>query len=264
MTADATASSPPSRQPGRRSHREGAFFHMTITSSDNPAIKELKRLQSSHARSRADVFAAEGEDLIEMAAANGWKPERVLVREGCGLDGEEVEAELLDSVSSLGSGTRAIGIFTKAYVPEVTSGLLVHLAGLSDPGNVGTIIRSAHALGATGVSLGPETADPFGPKAVRASMGSVFAVPLHTGVAVSELPGRKVALAGGEATSVRVLPEGDLVLIVGSERAGLDPKTLELSDLIWSIPMADGAESLNAAVAVSIALHAANRIPGNA
>ncbi|CAB4881505.1 MAG: hypothetical protein F2799_07405 [Actinobacteria bacterium] len=237
---------------------------MTITSSDNPAIKELKRLQSSHARSRADVFVAEGEDLIEMAAANGWKPERVLVREGCGLDGEEVEADLLDSVSSLGSGTRAIGIFTKSYVPEVTSGLLVHLAGLSDPGNVGTIIRSAHALGATGVSLGPETADPFGPKAVRASMGSVFGVPLHSGKGLFDLPGIKVALAGGSPSIGAPLPSGNLVLIVGSERTGLDAETLELSDLIWSIPMADGAESLNAAVAVSIALHAANRIPRNA
>ena len=223
---------------------------MTITSSDNPAIKELKRLQSSHARSRADVFVAEGEDLIEMAAANGWKPERVLVREGCGLDGEEVEADLLDSVSSLGSGTRAIGIFTKSYVPEVTSGLLVHLAGLSDPGNVGTIIRSAHALGATGVSLGPETADPFGPKAVRASMGSVFGVPLHSGKGLFDLPGIKVALAGGSPSIGAPLPSGNLVLIVGSERSGLDAETLELSDLIWSIPMADGAESLNAAVAV--------------
>ncbi len=231
---------------------------MTITSSDNKWIKELRKLSSSHGRGKSSLFAAEGEDLVEAALNSGWEPEIVLVREGAGLTGEEVTADLLDEVSAIGSGTRAIGIFQRRDAELPAGGLLVHLCGVRDPGNVGTIIRSAHALGAQAVSLGDSSADPFSHKAVRASMGSVFSIPVVTGTSIEELPGQIVGLsAGGEDSD---LPDGDITLVVGSEREGLTAEVEAACDLLWSIPMAGGAESLNASVAASIALYAANRI----
>ena len=233
---------------------------MTITSSDNQWIKELRRLATSHGRGKSSLFAAEGEDLVSAALSAGWVAKAVLVREGSELGGDEVEAELLDSVSTLGSGTRMIGIFERTFAASPTAGLIVHLCGVKDPGNVGTIIRSAHALGASCVSLGPDSGDPFSGKAVRASMGSVFAVPVLEDWPVGDLPGLLVGLTGkGE---VGPIPDGDLTLVVGSERDGLPAEVLAACDLLWAIPMAPGAESLNASVAASVALYAANRMLG--
>ena len=90
--------------------------------------------------------------------------------------GEDVEPDLLDAVSTLGSGTRVIGVYKQRWA-EPAGDVLVYLHGVEDPGNVGTIIRSAHALADATVVLGPGTADPYSPKAVRASMGSIFSAP---------------------------------------------------------------------------------------
>ena len=90
--------------------------------------------------------------------------------------GQDVEPELLDRVSQLGSGTRVIGVYRQRWA-EPGGELSVALHGVGDPGNVGTVIRSAHALADGPVIIGPGTADPYGPKAVRAAMGSVFARP---------------------------------------------------------------------------------------
>ena len=231
---------------------------MTITSSDNKWIKELRKLSSAHGRGKSTLFAAEGEDLIEVALAAGWDPQVVLVREGSGLEGEEVDAGLLDSAAGLSSGTRAVALFERPASKPLEAGLCVHLCGLKDPGNVGTIIRSAHALGATSISVGDGSADPFSHKAVRASMGSVFAIPINIGAQISDLPGFLVGLAAsGEAGTI---PEGDITLVIGAEREGLPAEVEAACDLLWGIPMAEGAESLNAAAAASVALYAANRI----
>jgi TrmH family RNA methyltransferase len=233
-----------------------------ITSPDNPALKEVRRLRAAPARARSGLFAAEGEDLLAAADSNGWQPVRRLVAAGSGLPGEEVEPELLASVSSLGSGTRAIGVFRRSFSQLPSAGMRVHLHGLSDPGNVGTCIRSAHALGAVGVGIGPGTADPFGPKAVRASMGSIFALPVAEVEDPLALPGPKIALVahgGGPDLPDRV---ADPVVVVGSERDGLPGSVAGGSDFRWTIPITEGAESLNAAAACAIALHAVNRISG--
>ena len=232
-----------------------------ITSPDNPALKDIRKLRSSSARSKQGLFVAEGEDLLAAADAGGWKPVRRLCAAGSGLDGIETAQHLLDSVSLLGSGTRTIAVYERKLSGVPAAGLIVHLHGLSDPGNVGTCIRSAHALGATGVSLGPETADPFGPKAVRASMGSVFALPLSQCSDPLELRGTKVALAtrGGKRPSNGLA--GPSVLLVGSERDGLPRKLIDGADILWTFELDEGAESLNAASACSIALHVANRMP---
>src|SRR3954467_8230287 len=137
-----------------------------ITSKDNAQLKTIRKLLSKR---RDGLFVAEGEDLIEAAAAAGWEPV-ILLRAGV-----DVEADLMPS--GLGSGSRVVGVYEERWVEPGGADLAVYLHGVHDPGNVGTIIRSAHALADGPVILGPECADPYGPKAVRASMGSVFARP---------------------------------------------------------------------------------------
>ena len=164
-----------------------------ITSKDNPKLKQVHRLARRAQRERAGLFVAEGEDLLEAADAAGWSTVERYCAAGSGLVGEEVEADLLARVSSLGSGTRALAVYDERWADAPAGPLCVYLHGVRDPGNVGAVLRSALAFGASAVVLGPDCADPFGPKAVRASMGAVFSVPLAR-ADVSGLPGERVAL----------------------------------------------------------------------
>src|ERR687893_183461 len=151
---------------------------MPITSPNNEQLKEVRKLAGRKWRDKTRTFVAEGEDLIDAAAAAGWEPEQLMTAAGSGLPGEEVAPHLLKQVSQLGSGARAIAIYPQRWAPAPAGPVCVALWGVNDPGNVGTVLRSALAFGAGSVALGPGTADPFGPKAVRASMGAVFSVPV--------------------------------------------------------------------------------------
>jgi TrmH family RNA methyltransferase len=230
-----------------------------ITSRDNSQLKQIHKLQRKKERDATGLFAAEGEDLVAAAEAAGWAPE-ILLRAG-----EDVEPELLDRVSSLGSGARVIGVYRQRW-SEPVGDVSVYLHGVGDPGNVGTVIRAAHALCDGPVILGPGSADPFGPKAVRASMGSVFARP-PARAAFAELPGFKLALDGeaertlGEAVSALAVATGaadrpSVVLCVGAERGGLSDPLLHAAHAVGRIPIAgDGPDSLNAAMAATIGLY---------
>ncbi len=231
-----------------------------ITAPDNSQLKLIRKLQRKKARDESGLFVAEGEDLIAAARVHGFEPEVLL------WSGDDVEPDLLDRVSTLGSGSRVIGVYPKRF-SEPGGRLSVFLHGVSDPGNVGTIIRSAHALSDGPVILGPGCADPFSPKAVRASMGSLFARP-PARAGLSELPGATVALDSmapdtiGDAADVLSEP---VVLLVGAEREGLPPEVAEGADVRARIALRDGGpESLNAAMAATIGLHElGNRIFAN-
>jgi len=222
-----------------------------ITSPHNEQLKTIRKLQAKRHRERTGLFAAEGEDLVDAAAAAGWSPEAVL---RAGLD---VEPELLDAVSSLGSGTGAVGVYRQRF-SEPDGLLSVYLDGVGDPGNVGAVIRAAHALCDGPVVLGPGCADPYSPKAVRASMGSVFARP-PAQAGFDELSGARVALdPAASATLADVELAPPLVLCLGAEREGLRPEVLEAADARARIPVrADGPESLGVAAAAAIALYEA-------
>src|SRR5215208_4481195 len=198
---------------------------MTITSPNNEQLKEVRKLAGRKWRDKLRQFVAEGEDLLEAADAAGWEPLARLVAEGSGLDGEEVAPHLLAQVSQLGSGTRALGVYGQRWAPAPVGPLCVALWGVNDPGNVGTVLRSALAFGAGSVALGPGTADPYGPKAVRASMGSLFSVPVARVREPAELPGRRIALVAHKGSDLAIQHRDaglqDLTLVVGAEREGL-------------------------------------------
>lgn len=171
----------------------------TITSPHNPRLKELRKLQRRRERERSGRFLAEGEDLIDAAIAAG-KPAlagyRTAGTEIGGAGFEDVDKGVMAGLSTLGSGTRAIGVYEQCFAKPVGP-LCIYLHGVGDPGNVGTVLRSALAFGASCVALGPDCADPHSPKAVRASMGAIFAVGLARVSDVGELPGTRVALLAG-------------------------------------------------------------------
>jgi TrmH family RNA methyltransferase len=225
---------------------------MTITSTHNEKLKEIRRLARRRVRSEHGRFVAEGEDLVAAAAAAGWSPLVLLAAAGSGLEGEEVEGSLLAGVSSLGSGTRQLGVYESRWA-HPAGPLCVALWGVGDPGNVGTILRSALAFGAASVVLGPGCADPFGPKAVRASMGAVFAVPVARVERVEELPGERVALVAGDGGALAGPAAGETTIVVGAERDGLPADVVAACDRVAHIPIA--SESLNAAMAATVALY---------
>jgi TrmH family RNA methyltransferase len=230
-----------------------------ITSPHNEQLKTIRKLtQRRRWREQAGRFVAEGEDLLAAADAAGWEPVERYCAAGSGLDGVEVEPKLLAAASGLGSGTRTLAVYAERWVPAPVGPLCVYLHGVHDPGNVGTILRSADAFGASSVAIGPGTADPFGPRAVRASMGAVFAVPLARAADTGELPGETVALAAGQGRPVRELVLGELSLLIGSERDGLPDDVLKAADHIAHIPIA--SHSLNAAMAATVALYEASRM----
>ncbi|MEA2246123.1 MAG: methyltransferase, TrmH family [Solirubrobacteraceae bacterium] len=217
-----------------------------ITSPQNEKLKEVRRLQ----RRRGDRFVAEGEDLVEAAQAAGWPAVYHLEA------GVDVEADLLADVSALGSGTRVLAVYDRRWSKPVGP-LCVALWGVRDPGNVGTVLRSALAFGADSVAFGPDCADPYGPKAVRASMGAIFAVPVAKVRSVDELPGRRIALAARAGEALQGPIDQPATIVVGSEREGVPADVLAACDQVAHIPIL--SESLNAAVAASIALYEATR-----
>ena len=225
-----------------------------IASPHNEKLKLVRKLRERKHREREGLFATEGEDLVEAGLAAGAEPRTVLVAAGSGLaerlGGEEVEPELLAAASALGSGTRAIAVWPLRWAERAEAPCL-YLHGVGDPGNVGTIVRTARSLLGGSVALGPGCADPFGPKAVRASMGAVFAQPLLR-AGVEETPAPRAALVAHGGDGLEALA-GAATLCLGAEREGLPGAVLDACEARVTIPLRPGAESLNVAAAAAIA-----------
>jgi TrmH family RNA methyltransferase len=225
-----------------------------ITSSHNEALKEIRKLAGRRWRDKLGEFVAEGEDLLEAADAAGWHASARYAATGSRLPGIPVASHVLAEVSQLGSGTRALAVYPQRWSAAVGP-RCVALWGVGDPGNVGTVIRSALAFGASSVAVGPGSADPYGHKAVRASMGALFSVPVARVRTLSELPGRRVALVAREGVPLGELAAAeDLTLVVGAEREGLSRDVVAACDDVAHIPIAH-ADSLNAAMAATVALY---------
>jgi RNA methyltransferase, TrmH family len=205
--------------------------------------RTVSRLQDRRWRDKLGLFVVEGEDLVDAA---GVEPVELLVA------GENVEPELLAGVSTLAHPARVIAVHRREDLPRGTRPVTLALWHVADPGNVGTLVRAADAFGA-GVALSAGCADPTGPKALRASTGSIFRVPVG---GFDEPAGRRVALVshGGEPLADVDL-SGEVVLVLGAEREGLPEDVLARCDARATIPIAGGAESLNVAMAGTVALY---------
>jgi TrmH family RNA methyltransferase len=231
-----------------------------ITSPANPRLKLVRRLHERRARARLGLFAVEGEDLVTAGLDAGLEPVEALVdAERPALlerlaAAEEVEPRLLAEVSSLGHPPRVLAVFRRDDLPHDVAARATGLAlwRVADPGNIGTLLRAADAFGAY-LALSAGCADPTGAKALRASAGAVFRVPT---CAFDAAPGRRVALATrGAQALAEVELDGQVVFVLGAEREGLPPEVVAACEAAASIPLAADAESLNVAMAGTIALY---------
>jgi TrmH family RNA methyltransferase len=219
-----------------------------ITSRDNDRLKLVRKLAERRWRDKLGLFAAEGEDLVHAAHAAGVEPVELLVA------GETIEPALLAEVSTLAHPPRVIGIYAGDALPRGSRDLVLALWRVADPGNIGTLFRAADAFGAS-LALSAGCADATGPKALRASAGAAFRVPTSD---FDDAPGRRVALVahGGEPLRAVVEPT---TFVLGAEREGLPDDVLERCDARATIPLPGDAESLNVAMAGTVALYEATR-----
>ena len=222
-----------------------------ITSPRNETLKLVRKLHSRRWRDKLGLFVAEGEDLVDAALEAGVEPVELLVA------GETVAPELLAQVSTLPHPARVIGVFRRTDLPVFEQRpVALSLWRVGDPGNVGTLIRTADAFGAS-VELSAGCADPTGPKALRASAGAVFRVPL------GEAAGQRIGLVAHGGKPLGELEFVDAaIFVVGAEREGLPESIVRSSALCVSIPLEPGAESLNVAAAAAIALYERRRARG--
>jgi TrmH family RNA methyltransferase len=218
-----------------------------ITSASNPTLKLVRKLLAQkRKRQELGLFAVEGEDLVAAAGAAGIEPVELLVA------GETVEEALLAEVSTLAHPARVVGVYRVADLPREHRETALALWRVADPGNVGTLLRAADAFGAA-VALSPGSADPLGSKALRASAGAIFRVPL---LAWDATPGVKVALVARDGRPLAELDlAGPVTFLLGAERDGLPEELVAAADQVATIPTPGPAESLNVAVAGAIALY---------
>ncbi len=222
-----------------------------ITSATNPKLKLVRKLLAQkRKRDELGLFAVEGEDLVAAARDAGLEPLDLLVA------GETVAAELLAELSTLPHPARVVGVFRHADLPRERRETTLALWRVRDPGNVGTLLRAADAFGA-GVALSAGCADPLAAKALRASVGAIFRVPL---VPFEDAQGQRVALVARGGTPLHELDlEGPVVFVLGSEREGLPEEIVAQSNYLATIPLPGSAESLNVAAAGAIALYERSR-----
>src|SRR6266516_4223409 len=226
-----------------------------ISSAANPRLKLVRKLASARQRQKLGLFAVEGEDLVEAGLTAGLEPVDLLVA------GENVSAKVLASVSTLPHPARRIAVFRSEDLPRLdpagAPATGVALWHVGDPGNLGTIVRTADGLGPAFVALSAGCADPTGPKALRASMGSVFRVPLGR---FEEAPGRRIALVAHGGDPLHDLDlSGPVTFVLGAEREGLPESVAASCERRGSIGLEPGAESLNVALAAALALYERRR-----
>ncbi len=246
----------------------------TLSGGDNPKVREITRLRTSaKARRESGRFLLEGLRLCRDAAESGYRPlYTVFTEELLARHPEELGAVLHASRESFVVTERAAerlcdtvspqGVFCVLSVPEppvfAAKGQYIGLEGISDPGNLGTVARTAEALGLAGVALFGATCDPYSPKAQRAAMGSLLRLPVHTFDSVAlfreRYPAVKIyaAVARGGISPEEADFTPPAMTLIGGEANGLSGGTVSLCDAALTIPMPGRAESMNAAAAASI------------
>ncbi len=245
-----------------------------IESTQNPVVKQVRALHRRKGRQEAGSFLIETRRLLGDALMVNWPLERVFATMAYlehhafprTVAVTTVHERVLASMSTVESPEGVLAIARiPASPPALRMGVArswVALEGIQDPGNLGTIWRSADAAGVDGLLLGPGTVDPWSPKVIRATMGACFRVPVRIAddweAEIADL-GRSAEVVATTLEGSEALPEVDLtgpvVWLVGNEGAGLSPATIERATRRVHIPMRPGPESLNAAMATTICLY---------
>ena len=242
-----------------------------ITSRSNPLCLHIRKLNSSGAyRREKGEFVGEGPKLLEEALRAGAEITAVVSREGVQVECPphirriEVPGTLLESLcdTKTPQGVLFLCRLPRTPLPERLEGSrYLVLDGVQDPGNVGTVWRTADAFGVDGLILAEGCADPFAPKTVRATMGAVFRLPVYLTSIDALQKACKEADLPLYATALQKntvgLAEVDLrrcVAVIGSEGRGVSPEMLALCEKTLKIPMRERCESLNAAVAAAVVL----------
>jgi TrmH family RNA methyltransferase len=251
-----------------------------VSSAANPKIKELRALQTRKGREATGLFLAEGARTIRTALDHGFAPETLVfgaeardagIVRAAGEAGAallEVPAEILAKIAQRDNPQSVMATFRRrvrglAELDPASAPLWLALEGVRDPGNLGTCVRTADAAGAGGVILIGETCDPFGVEAVRATMGSIFAVPLYAAGTDEALgfvrawPGSCVGTALRGAADYRdAAYTAPALIVAGTEQSGLTPAIRDACRALVKLPMRDGVDSLNLAVACGVMLYA--------
>ena len=266
------------------------FEHISSTSNDT--VKLLKSLDRKKERQETGLFLAEGLHFVAEALASGWKPvvafadaaaaERADVADllkrmkGAGARVLTASEKVLGSISQQSNAQEIVAAFHQRLVPlgemrAKARSRYVALYEVRDPGNLGTVIRTADAAGCDGVILLGTTCDPFSVEAVRATMGSLFALPLAT----ASFDEFRAWASAGKVRLVAASMRGDHAhdnatygergcIIMGNEQAGLPAEVEDQCDELVRIPMAGRAESLNLGIAAGVMIYEAWRVQGYA
>jgi TrmH family RNA methyltransferase len=237
---------------------------LTITSPHNPTIKLIRSLSEKKHRQEAGLFVAEGQRVLERARAEGWEPEYLLTTTHAEPWGKaalmRVDEKIMGTISAQSNPLGMIGVFRQRWGAVKPEGVWVALEDMRDPGNLGTIIRTADAAGASGVILAGQCCDPFAPDCVRATMGSIFAMPLVRLEQkpfldlIRQWPGESVGAHLKAQDSYRRTYKAPTLLVMGSEGRGLSEEASAACSTLVRIPMKGGAESLNVAIATGLML----------
>lgn len=248
-----------------------------ITSTRNPRVRALASLSSARTRREVGRHLVEGPNAVAEALAAGVVEELLVVADsvppavGVGVRVTQVAPHVLERLADTTTpqGILAVCRTSRASLADVVGvGVLVVLHAVADPGNAGTILRTADAAGAAGVVLTEGSVDPYGPKALRAAAGSTYHLPVVTEVAIATLldacraHGQRVVGLDGAATTSAFVLEDDhapVALVLGNEAHGLPAEVASRLDGTVAVPLYGRAESLNVAAAAAVAIYAAAR-----
>lgn len=242
-----------------------------ITSAQNEYIKMLSKLSSKKHREEAGLFLAEGEHLTEMVCASSYQVQNLIMTED--YYNKNAEKFMYDIIivpesimTKISDAKTPQGVVAIVKLPEnkieLSNGRYIYCDNLQDPGNIGTIIRTADAFSFDGVVLSYGCADVYSPKVIRSTQGSMFNISVMTDADIEVLKNAKksfkitsTALYGDCITVKEMKAEKNQIFVIGNEGSGVSEEILEMSDEIVYIPMSGKAESLNAAVAASILMY---------
>jgi TrmH family RNA methyltransferase len=255
-----------------------------VTSLTNPTVKAARALHLRKEREETGLFLAEGLKIVLEALDQGFAPRTLMygkdaadhpllqraARETRAVRGQVVEVtrEILEKVSRRDNPQTVVAIFEQRFAPlasidPASATCFVALEQIRDPGNLGTIIRTADAAGCGGVILIGDTVDPFSVEAVRATMGSVFALPIARATREEFLawrrawPGSVVGTLLTATVDYREAPyRSPTLILMGTEQSGLTPQIADACDVNVKIPMRGRADSLNLSVATGIMIYA--------